>query len=210
MMIPIETWILYITTIVFLMATPGPSHLLMLSNSATYGFKRSVATALGDLSANTLQMILVGLGLGVLLTQSPASLLIVKWGGVIYLSWYGIKRIVSAREMSLTEDLSKQMASWSSLYLQGFLTSATNPKAIFFFTALFPQFIAADLQFALQFTALSLTYLLVDGSFLAIHGALGLGLVKLVEPYGTIWIDRLGGIFLLIAALLLSLRSASL
>ena len=80
----------------------------MLSNSATYGFKRSVATALGDLSANTLQMILVGLGLGVLLTQSPAKPHC-EMGGVIYLSWYGIKRIVSAREI-LTGDLSKQMA----------------------------------------------------------------------------------------------------
>ena len=208
-MMPIETWLLYTGTIIFLMLTPGPSHLLMLSNSAAFGFKRSVATALGDLSANTLQMILVGLGLGILLTSSTGSLLIIKWCGVVYLICYGLKRIASARDISLTEARRKETMTWRSLYLQGFLTSAVNPKAIFFFSALFPQFIAADQHFGQQFAALSVTYLFVDGSFLAIHGALGLGLVKAIQPYGTVWIDRLGGIFLLLAALLLSLKSVS-
>ena len=60
---PIETWTMYVLTVLALMSTPGPSQLLMLSNSGVHGFKRSLATAAGDLSANALQMLAAGLGL---------------------------------------------------------------------------------------------------------------------------------------------------
>ena len=61
----LQTWGLYVLTVLALMSTPGSSQLLMLSNSATHGFKESLATAVGDLSANSLQMLAAALGLGV-------------------------------------------------------------------------------------------------------------------------------------------------
>ena len=57
-----ETWTLYIVTVLALMSTPGPSQLLMLSNSGAHGFRRAVFTAAGDLTANALQMLAAGLG----------------------------------------------------------------------------------------------------------------------------------------------------
>ncbi len=53
---------------------------------------------------------------------------------------------------------------------QGFITSAANPKAVVFFSALFPQFISADAPLLPQFLILSLSYLIVDGSFLCAYG----------------------------------------
>lgn len=47
-----EIWLLYVSTVFILMSTPGPSQLLMLSNSVNNGFQRSLFTAAGDLSAN--------------------------------------------------------------------------------------------------------------------------------------------------------------
>ena len=103
--------------------------------------------------------------------------------------------------MSLTEDLSKQMASWSSLYLQGALTTKKQSfSSRPYFHSSLPQ--------TCNSRSNSPTYLLVDGSFLAIHGALGLGLVKLVEnPMARSGLN----IFLLIAAqpqVSVSLKSA--
>ena len=46
---PLETWTLYVLTVLALMSTPGPSQLLMLTNSGVHGFRRSLATAAGDL-----------------------------------------------------------------------------------------------------------------------------------------------------------------
>ena len=62
-----ETWLLYVTTTLVFMSTPGPSHLLMLSTSMANGFRRSLATAAGDLTANALQMLAAGLGLAALM-----------------------------------------------------------------------------------------------------------------------------------------------
>ena len=85
-----QIWLTYIVTVLVLMSTPGPSQLLMLSNSASHGFRRSLATAAGDLSANALQMLASGLGLAVIIAASGQALLVIKWLGVAYLIWLGL------------------------------------------------------------------------------------------------------------------------
>lgn len=87
----LEVWLLYATTVLAFMVTPGPSHLLMLSNAMSHGFHRSLATAAGDLTANALQMLAAGIGLAALLVASQGALTIVKWAGVAYLIWMGLR-----------------------------------------------------------------------------------------------------------------------
>ena len=89
-----ETWLVYATTVLILMSTPGPSHLLMLSNSISCGFRRSVFTAAGDLTANFLQMIVAALGLVSIITTSREFFLWIKWAGVLYLVWLGLKLLL--------------------------------------------------------------------------------------------------------------------
>ena len=202
-----DIWLFYVLTIVVMLATPGPSHLLMLSNSATYGFKNSYATACGDLSANALQMLFSALGLGVLIVSYDGALTVIKWAGVTYLIWHAIRTIRHAKTIDLSTPQQDQNALRKTLYLQGFLTSATNPKAIYFFTALFPQFISADGDFAGQFFILSMTYIVVDGLFLCLHGVGGQWIVSRIKPQSTIWVGRMGGGLMLLAALLLGLKS---
>ncbi|MQQ08469.1 hypothetical protein GFB49_08410 [Epibacterium sp. SM1979] len=73
-----ETWTLYVFTVLALMSTPGPSQLLMLTNSGVHGFRRSLATAAGDLSANALQMLAAGLGLAAVITASAIALSLIN------------------------------------------------------------------------------------------------------------------------------------
>ena len=91
-----ETWLLYVTTTLVFMSTPGPSHLLMLSTSMSNGFRRSLATAAGDLTANVLQILLAGFGLAAVITATRHGLTVIKWGGVIYLIWIGARQILSS------------------------------------------------------------------------------------------------------------------
>ncbi len=79
----IEHWLTYIATVLILMSIPGPSQLLMVSNSLQNGFRKSLATAAGDLSANFLQMIVASIGLVSLIQNASEFFLIVKWIGVI-------------------------------------------------------------------------------------------------------------------------------
>ena len=204
---PLETRTLYVATVLALMSTPGPSHLLMLSNSGAHGFRRSLATAAGDLTANMLQMLAAGLGLAALIMASGAALSVIKWAGVAYLIWLGARMILNAKPEAADTNTAVANASLRGLWMQGFITSAANPKAVVFFAALFPQFISPDLAFWPQFLALSATYILMDGTFLSAYGLGASWIAKRFKGSARVWIERMGGGFMIAAALLLSTKS---
>jgi len=199
----IDIWLLFAGTVVVFMLTPGPSHILMLSNSISNGFNKSIATAAGDLSANFLQMALASLGLAGLLYEFEHAFTIIKWAGVAYLLYMGLRLFLS-RHNSVQ---SGAVRSRKALYWQGFITSAANPKAVIFFAALFPQFISPDQVLLPQFLALSLTYLAIDGLFLCTYG-------KFADRFATQLNSRIGqhlnqisGVLLIVVAILLGLKS---
>ncbi len=203
-----EVWLLYIGTLLLFMSTPGPSHLLMISVSMSNGFRRSLATAAGDLSANTIQILLTGFGLAAIVLSSRYGFAIVKWLGVAYLVWIGLKTILASfRGHDKTKNLPR--ASLTNLWLRGFITSAANPKAIVFFAALFPQFIDPRQPVFIQILILGATYIVVDGLFLATYGKGASWIAQKITGRLNNWIERASGAGLIATALLLSLRSNS-
>lgn len=199
-----DIWITYVATVLLLMSTPGPSQLLMLSNAATNGFARGMFTAAGDLTANLLQMLAAGLGLAVLIASSATALGIIKWLGVAYLMYLGLRTISKANTKAAQN---APRASRKALWMQGFITSAANPKAVVFFAALFPLFIDGSLPFWPQFALLSVTYLVLDAAFLAAYGGSASWLAKRLKGPARLWLDRIGGSFMIGAAILLGLKS---
>ena len=101
----------------------------------------------------------------------------------------------------------REPASLRSLWMQGFLTSAANPKAVVFFAALFPQFISAEAAFWPQLLILSGTYLAMDGMFLLAYGLGASWIVARFKGRARIWVERVGGGFMIGAAVLLGLKS---
>ena len=62
-----ENYLIFLQIILFMFITPGAPRVLIMSQSLNYGFGRSLWTAFGDVSANTLQGVLVLLGFGVVI-----------------------------------------------------------------------------------------------------------------------------------------------
>ena len=203
----LDNWVLFIIAVLALMSTPGPSQLLMLSNSATYGLKNSVATIVGDLSANLLQMIIATAGIGLLIASFDNILIYIKWIGVIYLVWNALKLILSKKQNANNYKKSNNKKIYRKLFLQGFLTSASNPKAILFFAALFPQFISANGDIWIQFLILSITYISIDGIFLLFYGFAASKIAMMIKSNSSLIINKVGGSLMLVAALLLGLKS---
>jgi len=203
--VTLDIWFVYVATVLVFMATPGPSHLLMLSNSLASGFKRSTATAAGDLSANLLQMIAASLGLAVALGSSQTVFEVIKWFGVGYLAFIGVRMILSNH--SVLEPAEKR--SLKSLYLQGFITSAANPKAVVFFAALFPQFITAGAPLLPQFLILSVSYLIIDGTFLCGYGKFADAIRARVNGASAGKINKVCGALFIAAAVALGLKSVA-
>ena len=202
-----EVWVSYVVVVLALMSTPGPSQLLMLSNSLQDGPRRASFTAFGDLTANSLQMLIAGLGLASVINRYPYSLTVVKWMGAAYLVWLGIQMIRQAKAGASGVQQGRKLRPLTALWFQGFVTSAANPKAIVFFAALFPLFIAPDKPFTPQFLALSATYLALDAIFLSVYGTFACWVASRLVGQTKQWVERSGGIFMILAALLLAAKT---
>ena len=91
----IETYLLYLAVLgVFFATPPDTSQLLIIANSARYRLKRSGWTIAGDLTENVLQMTAAALGIAAVIAASAEAFQIVKWLGVAYLAWVGIRLIL--------------------------------------------------------------------------------------------------------------------
>jgi len=201
-----ETWLLYVGTVLIFMSTPGPSHLLMLSVSMSNGFHRSLATAAGDLSANAIQILLAGLGLAAVVTASRYGFTVIKWAGVSYLVWMGIRQIAASfRGKTASTDV--PVIALRQLWFRGFVTSAANPKAVVFFAALFPQFLDPQHSLIPQITILGATYIVIDGLFLVSYGKGASWIAQRLRSHYRVWVDRAAGASLIAAAVLLGLRA---
>ena len=200
----LDLWLAYVGTVLVLMSSPGPSQLLMLSNSMGSGFRRALATAAGDLSANFLQMIVASAGLAGLVVSSGEFFRVAKWAGVGYLVFLGLRMWRATPTATATEGEGRRSAR--SLYWQGFLTSAANPKAIIFFAALFPQFLDLSEALVPQFAILSATYLTIDGAFLATYGKGAEWFSSRLRGGSGRILGRVSGSLLIGAAVLLGLK----
>ncbi|MEZ9392576.1 LysE family translocator [Vibrio splendidus] len=173
-----DTWIYYLLAVLVLTASPGPSSLLCMTKGVQSGFKLSIFTALGSLTAITGILTLSFTGLGVIIASSEVVFNVIKWTGAAYLIYLGWKSLRSSQQDY--DSLSNQQADSKSVkesaaqhYLSGFIVGASNPKAILFFTALFPQFIDPSIALVPQFTVFALTFAVMELSWLLVYAYLG-------------------------------------
>ncbi|MDP2546656.1 LysE family translocator [Oceanobacter sp. 4_MG-2023] len=171
----VETWFYYSLAVLILTASPGPSVLLCMTKAVTEGFRNSMFTALGSLTAIVSIMTLSFSGLGVVIATSEVAFNIIKWSGAIYLIYLGYKSFASEQETYQISEQEKTMpvVTKKSLYVGGFIVGASNPKAIVFFTALFPQFINTSESLLIQYWVFAITFAVMEISWLTIYSYLG-------------------------------------
>lgn len=126
-------------------ATPGPSTLLIISNAIAHGWRRALGALSGDLAAIAMLATLSVVGLGALLETYPAALLGLRLAGAGYIVWLGWQFLRPGRRhagvIAAETPLSQ---SGLVLWVHAFGVGMSNPKAVLFFAALFPQFLPAD------------------------------------------------------------------
>jgi homoserine/homoserine lactone efflux protein len=201
----IESYLLYLAAVgVFFATPPDTSQLLIISNSIRYGLKRSKWTIAGDLSANCLQMTAAAFGLAAIIATSATAFMIVKWLGVFYLAWIGLKLFLSPDNSS--HDIETSSDNKLRLYKQGFFTSLANPFAVAFFAALFPQFIDTSSAILPQLIILGSTYIIVDGVILYAWAMAGIQATKHLEMFQFSLINKVSGALMIAAAGFLAIK----
>ena len=158
-MFPVN-YFLYLQIIIFLFITPGTPRIVIVSHSVNYGVRKCLWTALGDISANTIQMVLVVFVIGGFLSNNPQILNVLKWIGVVYLFYLAYDTYKSKiSNITSGENNSKSIFSF---FKDGFLVAGTSPKAWAFFPLIFPQFLDFNSNYYAQFLILMFTYVILD------------------------------------------------
>ena len=202
----LSSYLLYLAAVALLVLSPGPTMLMCITTALNYGPRQAMTGVAGSVSAVLGVMLLSALGLGALLAASEIAFTAAKVLGAAYLIWMGIKTFRSKAVLEPSQYAEKLPSN--SFFIRGFLIGASNPKALLFFAAFFPQFLNAALPFAPQFAILALTFIVFEFTVLTLY-ALGVSrIAPLLRQSGPVrWINRIcGGLFAVMGGLLLLTR----
>jgi homoserine/homoserine lactone efflux protein len=157
---PLDLYLAFIAACVVLIAIPGPNVALIVANSVAHGARYGLMTVAGTASAMVLQLALVVLGASALLGILANLFDWLRWLGVAYLVWLGV-RTWRAAVTDLT-DTQAEPRSMVSIFSRGFAVSLTNPKTLLFYAAFLPQFVGAgEGEATYQLLLLAGTFLVV-------------------------------------------------
>jgi len=189
-------YLLYLIIVVVTVASPGPGVILTLSNAIRHGVKAALSGVVGIAMGILIIAVISASSLGVLLSTSALAFMVIKYIGAAYLIYLGVKLWRSA-VMNLESETSNKVSKipqYGKRFKEGFLITLLNPKPIFFFMSLFPQFINHQQSYFLQFTILTLTF---SSVIIIVHTsyALAANSIKgwLSSPKGSKAVNRVGG-----------------
>ena len=177
-MLPVD-YFLFLQIAFFITITPGTPRVVIVTYAINYGLKRSIITAVGDVSANTLQMILVAFGAGVLVSAYPNILNYLRWIGILYLFYIAFDLFKSSKNLDFDKSFSTK--SNLALFRDGFLVAFLSPKAWVFFGAIFPQFLNLEGDFTIQLIILVVSWVILDFSTLMLYGFTAQKIVNWLE-----------------------------
>ncbi len=139
-MIPLHSFLFYCLLYAVAIATPGPGIVSIVARALGSGFRATIPACLGVTAGDLILMTLSAYGLTLVAQQAAQLMIVLKFGGGLYLIFLGYKY--------WTAGVAEQAEVVPESASRGFLTqlgiTLSNPKAIAFFVALQP--VAIDLK----------------------------------------------------------------
>lgn len=154
----LHVYLAFVVATTIMISLPGPSLLLTVAHSISFGWQRALVTVAGATMGIAVQLIIAAIGLTSLLNGVAEAFEWLRWGGAAYLVYLGIKQWRSANEPLEFEASS---VSKTNLLVQGLVITTLNPKSLIFIGAFLPQFIDTARPLGLQFTLIVPTFLVI-------------------------------------------------
>ncbi len=152
-------WLAFLALALATTFSPGPAVLLAVSSTLELGPRRAAFGSAGNAVGVFLVACVAVGGVGVLLKAWPSAFAVLKLGGACYLGWLGVQQWRRAgRGGSVAMAAAAEGGSRLLVFRRGMLVACSNPKAILFFAAVFPQFMPAGAIAIGRFLLLSLTF----------------------------------------------------
>jgi threonine/homoserine/homoserine lactone efflux protein len=210
----LQAWWMFVVMTFVISATPGPNMLLVMSHGARFGLRPAIWTMAGCMTALIGMVSISAAGVGALLHSFPAVFDALRYLGAAYLAylgynlWHAGVRVGDAPPAAIANLSETPYRSAGAYYRQGLAVAASNPKAIVFAAAFFPQFIQADRPAGLQFAVLLITFTVIEVSWYLIYALSGHKLSRFLQQAHVLKnFNRVtGGVFVGFAALMVASR----
>lgn len=162
LMIPFDTLLLFTLTTLVVVLSPGPAVIAVTSEAVSNGFPRTLWMVAGIATGNVIFFILSATGIAALIIASGSLFMTLKWLGVAYLIYLGLRAIFSKWGAFRPSQRSGNRQRLRRVFMRGLLLELANPKALLYFSALLPQFVAVGQPILPQLVLFCLITLLLD------------------------------------------------
>jgi threonine/homoserine/homoserine lactone efflux protein len=200
-------WLTIAPIMMLLSLGPGPNNFMAMSNGINQGPMAALIGTIGRNFAFSILMFISALGLGAVIVSSSLLFNIVKWAGVLYLLYMGIKTWRNAaQDVDTKTATSGRRVAYTALIRQEFLVAIGNPKAVLVFTAVFPQLLNLEKPVMIQFLVMGLTFIVTEFIASYIYAVAGKQIKRLIKSSkGVVRLNRsMGAIFVAASAVLAS------
>ncbi len=181
----LSTWLAFFAAAWAISLSPGAGAVAAMSAGLNHGFARGYVLSLGLSVGIWTQILVVGAGLGALIATSSLAFAVVKWAGVAYLVWLGIRQwraplapLASPERADRTDE---EAPNPRALFLRGWIVNALNPKGTIFLLAVMPQFLALDQPLLPQYLVITATLTFTDLIVMAGYTALAARVLSLLR-----------------------------
>ena len=168
----LTVWLTFLAASFAISLSPGAGAVAAMSAGLNHGFRRGYFMSFGLILGIWTQVCVVSLGLGALIAASSLAFMLVKWLGVAYLVYLGIKQWRAPAPPLVAEGGTAQAVTRRALVLRGWMINAVNPKGTVFLLAVVPQFLDLAQPLAPQYlvigATLGCTDLIVMGGYTAL------------------------------------------
>lgn len=181
-----------------MIALPGPSVVLTVAHSVSFGWRRALATVAGETAGIAVQLAVASIGLASLLRAVASSFAWIRWAGAAYLAYVAVRLWFDARSVTEWEASS---GSNANLFVQGLVITVPNPKSLLFIAAFLPQFIDADRGLAAQLAIIIPTFLAITFTVTSLWACLASGARAFLKgPKAMMLIKRSAAVLMAAAA----------
>ncbi len=182
---------------------PGPNNIFALSNAARHGIRTAMLASLGRQAAFSILIVSLALGVGALFLKSPQVFLALKIAGAAFLVWLGVKMLLRP-STALVLDSEATAADLGQLFRDEFMVAWANPKPLIVLLPFLPMLITpGDWTSGGVFLA-GVLFLLLEALAALTYAVAGRHMTWIVSSEtGRLWLDRAGGISVILAAALL-------
>ena len=191
---PLRLWLIYSGAVFLISGTPGPNMLLCMTHGIHHGFRPTATSTMGGLLLGMVCILSISLGgLGAVLLASATAFTFIKYAGAVYLVYLGVRTWRSAGSGFDTEGR-PDAARGGTRFRMGLLIALSNPKAILFGVAFFPQFIDPDRALLTQAFILVSSFMCIESGWMCVYASGGAKLAKwLKQSKRMAWFDRMAG-----------------